>query len=320
MLSGYFTPGSCDRKGTQTFIRDRLYRLGLPLLVYIAIVEPLLEYPLWVQKANFRGSLMEFFRQYIGSYSSLHVGALWFVEALLVFQILYALWRQIWKYIATPLEKPKHRGTPSPPGNTRIAILACMLGLLAFADRMLMSNNRLLSYMGLPIGHSTQYLALFVVGVLSYRYRWLAGLSKTHGRIWSIIVCVLTLLLPWILFRAGARAGNFSPYAAGWSWNWKALLAFAVWEGFMCVAFIVVLSVSFMRWFNSRSNLSKMIDRDTYAVYVVNAPVVTILVMGLAGISLDSGLKFLLVTPVAIVLCFIVGHVLKTLPYVRTIL
>jgi hypothetical protein len=36
MISGYFTPGSYDRKGSWSFLKDRLLRLGIPLLFYSA--------------------------------------------------------------------------------------------------------------------------------------------------------------------------------------------------------------------------------------------------------------------------------------------
>ena len=35
LISGYFTPGSYDRKGARHFFKDRLLRLGIPLLFYI---------------------------------------------------------------------------------------------------------------------------------------------------------------------------------------------------------------------------------------------------------------------------------------------
>ena len=34
LLSGYFTPGSFDRKGPGSFLKDRLLRLGIPLIVF----------------------------------------------------------------------------------------------------------------------------------------------------------------------------------------------------------------------------------------------------------------------------------------------
>jgi surface polysaccharide O-acyltransferase-like enzyme len=44
LLAGYFTPGSYDRRGPRSFLRDRLVRLGIPLLLYDLLLDPLVVY------------------------------------------------------------------------------------------------------------------------------------------------------------------------------------------------------------------------------------------------------------------------------------
>ena len=38
LISGYFTPGSFERKGLRAFLKDRLTRLALPLLVFMFVL------------------------------------------------------------------------------------------------------------------------------------------------------------------------------------------------------------------------------------------------------------------------------------------
>lgn len=45
-ISAYLMPFSFDRKGMKSFIYDRLNRLGIPLLIYSFLVNPLLIY--WI--------------------------------------------------------------------------------------------------------------------------------------------------------------------------------------------------------------------------------------------------------------------------------
>jgi len=54
LISGYFTTGSYNRKGTCHFLKDRLLRLGIPLLFYIIFIDPLIEYALVLSK-GFKG-------------------------------------------------------------------------------------------------------------------------------------------------------------------------------------------------------------------------------------------------------------------------
>ena len=44
LIGGYFTPKSYDRKGVRSFWKERLLRLGIPLLLYIVLVNPIMIY------------------------------------------------------------------------------------------------------------------------------------------------------------------------------------------------------------------------------------------------------------------------------------
>jgi fucose 4-O-acetylase-like acetyltransferase len=41
LLAGYFIPGSLERKGAARFVKERLFRLGVPTLVFMFILHPL---------------------------------------------------------------------------------------------------------------------------------------------------------------------------------------------------------------------------------------------------------------------------------------
>lgn len=43
-IAGYFAAASFDRKGFSAFARDRLFRLGLPTLLYMFVIGPLTQY------------------------------------------------------------------------------------------------------------------------------------------------------------------------------------------------------------------------------------------------------------------------------------
>jgi uncharacterized transporter YbjL len=57
-----------------------------------------------------------------------------------------------------------------------------------------------------------------------------------------------------------------------------------------------------------------------YAAYVLFAPVIVLLALALSGIRLNMSLKFVLVSPVAVLLCFVTGHYVRKLPFAREIL
>ncbi|MFC1957416.1 acyltransferase family protein, partial [Chloroflexota bacterium] len=41
LFSGYFTPESFDRKGLGSFLKDRLLRLGIPLVIFYFVLSPI---------------------------------------------------------------------------------------------------------------------------------------------------------------------------------------------------------------------------------------------------------------------------------------
>jgi len=95
LISAYFVPGSYDRKGGGRFLKDRLIRLGIPLAVYSWIIDPLFVY---VGLALSEGLSMPLWRFFPAEYFREHgpligAGPLWFIETLLIFSLVYVLWR-----------------------------------------------------------------------------------------------------------------------------------------------------------------------------------------------------------------------------------
>jgi hypothetical protein len=59
---------------------------------------------------------------------------------------------------------------------------------------------------------------------------------------------------------------------------------------------------------------------SSYAVYFIHAPVLIILALSLKRLSLPSLLKWAMVSPLVILLCFAIAYLLKNVPLVRRIL
>ena len=108
MISGYFLPQSYDRKGAEEFLIDRFRRLGVPLLVFVFAVIPVMMYTYYL---NFRhyghiSFLMYYSQVYLGrgprpfdwsgpTWPEMNFGHLWFVQHLLVFAVCYAIFRLV---------------------------------------------------------------------------------------------------------------------------------------------------------------------------------------------------------------------------------
>jgi surface polysaccharide O-acyltransferase-like enzyme len=83
---------------------------------------------------------------------------------------------------------------------------------------------------------------------------------------------------------------------------------------------VVGLLVTFRRRLNRQGSLAKAMAASTFAVYIVHQPVLIFLGLVLRGIRLPHLLKFILVAPLAVALCFAIAQAVRKLPLVRNIL
>ena len=80
-LSGLFVWKSLDRKGTATFLHDRVLRLGLPFAVVVSVLMPLANYPTYLQTAA-DPSFVAFWRHWL-ALPFWPCGPMWFLWLLL---------------------------------------------------------------------------------------------------------------------------------------------------------------------------------------------------------------------------------------------
>jgi surface polysaccharide O-acyltransferase-like enzyme len=322
MIAGYFTPAAYDRKGPGEFIKARMIRLGIPLLIYVFLIDPLIYYAIRVSEWGVTGSFRTFWRlwrAHIGSYRQ-HgpgVGPMWFVELMLIFIVAYGLGRLFVSLVAGSSRDADRSPSIRMPGNTTVGVFALFLGLIIFVMRIWLPIDSYFEPLGLPLAYVPQYIVLFFVGVIAYRGDWFQRTSVAAAKLWLRIVLVLILVLFPILFAlSGALEGNTDAVAGGLTWQ---SFAFSTWEEFICVGFIIILLVWFRERFNRQGALAKAMSDSTFAVYFIHAPVLVFLALGLRTLSLHPLLKWVLVSPVAIVLCFLIAYFLRKLPLLRRV-
>ena len=301
MISGYFTPGSYDRKGALLFFKDRLLRLGIPLLFYIIFIHPIMGYAIVLSTKEFTGSFLDFLALYIGNYRVLGSGPLWFLEALLIFDGAYVLWRR-WVKSANIDSKI--------PGNKAITIFALFLGVVTFIVRIWIPSYWNFEPLNFEIRFFPQYIAMFIVGLIAYRGNWFLQRPKEKGKLWFRVSIVLIMLFPFLL-ELYTVTGNPTRYYGGFYWQ---AFTYALWEQFIGMAIIIALLSIFREKYNTRGRLLEAMSKNAYTVYIIHAPIIVFLALSLQGITMNPLLKFALVAPLAVAVCFLISN------YIRKIL
>ena len=315
MLAGYFTPRAYDCKGAGKFLIDRFKRLGIPLLFYEAIIIPLIKYPLDM-RAGYQGTPGQWVSAYIQGVGSFGDGPVWFLEELLIFSIGYAVWRLV---ADRGMQRtPDRSGVAPVPGNWIIAAFALSLGVVTFIVRLWAPSGMYFEPWHLELARAPQYVALFVVGTVAYRRNWLETFSDAQAKPWRWIALLFALLLPVLAVAAGALTGQLDTSATG-GLNWLAL-AYSLWEGFMCVSMVIVVLAWFRRRFDQQGRLAKTLADNCFAVYILHPLIIVWLALALSGIQMNLGLKYVIVAPLAVALCYLVAYLVRKIPFVRSVL
>lgn len=319
-ISACFLPGSYERKGGAAFLKDRAIRFGIPLVIFVLLVNPVLMY---VSYTNFRGGTLPFpaylTRIYFGTapkpagfigpiWPDINFGHLWFVEHLLVYAVVYAVWRLVRRRPATP---GPVQGGGDAPGDLAILGYAVALTLVTLLVRTWYPIDKWVGVLGFIMAepaHLPQYVSLFVLGTVAMRRGWLQAMPKARGMRWLSVG--IGAIVAGALVRY--RIVPLSPEARG--------IFMVTAECFMATGLLVGLCTLFRERFNTPAPFWQMLGNDAYGAYLVHVPLVVVLQYATAGMPAGPVPKFLLVTLSGIPLSFMVSHWLRRMPRVSRVL
>ncbi|MFI6768605.1 acyltransferase family protein [Streptomyces sp. NPDC050355] len=314
MIAGYFTPASYDRKGARPFFRDRLKRLGIPLLVFLLLIRPLTGLGGYADlRAEFaeHGKSLPYWLYYVMSWDA---GPLWFVEVLLVFAMLYALIRRrsgARRALGSAGEAGRETAQmPRPSRPLRpLAVVGftVALALATYLWRILVPSDTYVPFLGLPTPNfMPQYASFFVLGVLAYRRGWAQSLPRVAGRVGFALATVATLAyLPFVITVDTATLVGHG--------SWQSLIT-AAWESTFAVGMVLGLTVVFRERLNRQGATAAFLSRHAFAVYVLHAPVLVGLGLAFRWLHAPAAAKFALVAALAVPLCWAVAYVVRRLP------
>jgi glucans biosynthesis protein C len=312
-VAGVFVPPSLDRKGPSRFLRDRAFRLGLPVLFYMFVLGPLIEYYCshsWnsTLPTSFANEWIKHIRN--GEFLQEN-GPLWFCLALLIFSLAYASIRTI-----SPERAIDEREGP-PPSGAKTVGFALAMAASTFLVRVVLPPG--FSVLNMHLGDFAQYIFLFAMGVTASGRGWLQKLSPASGRWWLGIV-VPGGFVGWLLtlHYGGMFSGNGHALSAGWHWQ---NACFSLWESFTCVAVCYGLLTFYRERLNVQSPIARFFSENAFSVYVFHPPIVILLARAMHPLTWPPLIMFLLLTASATLTSFFLSAVLfRRIPLLKEIL
>ncbi|MFX0124723.1 MAG: acyltransferase family protein [Candidatus Hodarchaeota archaeon] len=312
LLGGYFTPGSYDRKGPQNYWKERLIRLGTPLILYIVIVDPFMVYSLaimgikeWSTYPVLQGTFLDFYLSRFQSIAGIieffsSMGPMWFLLVLLIFTLGYTIWRQVSKQESIKEFVIREHQIP------RILLLFLLslgLGLITFIIRLFFPVGVVM--LGIPLAFITQYTMMFIVGVIAYRGDWFQKIENSQTKTWIIIIIASAFFFVfYIVFIFGIEsdfevmAGSFTLHA----------LVYALVDNIICIGMIFVLIPIFRDRFDTQGNVLRNLSSNAYIMYLIHAPVLVGVSIILASIQFLPLIKLLIAFPLSALICLLLSH------------
>lgn len=302
-LSGYFTPGSYFRKGSQAFIKDRLLRLGIPLAVYVFIIGPTLIYFLRFSKSE---SFGDYYLHYVKS-MDWNWGPAWFIETLLIFTAGYVIWKK--------MQGDTRNRKAAFPTHLKLLASALVLGAVSIVVRLFYPVGE--DVMGMQLGYYGSYIFLFAMGTVAYENNWLDQLTKKMSKVWFTVSIISIPLLPVGFILAGALDGKDINYSGGLN---PAAIGYALWEPFVCIGLCMAFLMGFRKYVNGTGKLWNAMDKSAFTVYLIHPPIIVALSLLIKDVELGQFVKFLIVGGAGTILCFALANGIRKLPLANKIL
>jgi hypothetical protein len=305
LLAGYFTPGSVDRNGSLAYVRERLLRLGLPLIVFGFLIGPVtIALAQTTYGRPFLSTLLRLWDR--GTFEN---GPLWFVQALLIFSIGYVAWLGIASRFRS--ESLSARAFPS---NFMIGLAALTVGAAAFALRLVWPVGT--QVLGLQLGYFASYVVLFVAGCVGSSGKWLEGVPENPKRVWWAVSGLAVPILPVVVLSAPLFPELKGDTSGGW--NIQAVV-YAFWEPLVAWGLILVLLSCFHRVFGSLNSVWAALSRRAYTIFIIHPPVLVAIALAWRNVQAPHLVKFAVTGTLTSLVCFWIAGFLVRVPLIKRI-
>lgn len=312
LIAGYFVPGAFDRKGLRGFIRDRAVRLGVPSLLYMVFIQPITVYWLLRDFADpSRPSLAHAYLPYLESGRFLGgSGPMWFAVALLVFSVFYGLLRLVAR------KRPSKQPEAPLPRDGQVVGLVLAIGACTFLVRIVQPIGT--SILNMQLCFFSQYIILFVVGILAWQRNWLMRIPFMFGLKW-LTLALSVGSLAWLgIVLAALSTNSKEKLTGGLTWQSAAL---CFWESFFCVGTCLGLIVLFRDKFNHQGKVTRWLNDNCFAVYVFHPPVLIAVTLALRGFEAPKLVKFGIASALGTAATYLVcSFVFRRIPVLKRVL
>lgn len=287
-LSGLFVPASLNRKGALTFLWERFFRIGLPLMLVVVLLMPLTYYPVYLVTAT-DPSIGEYWQQW-NALPFWPCGPQWFLWQLIALNVLAAALHRFAPGFMDGLARlaGKHRDP------LRFFVVLVALSALAYVPLALaFSPWRWESYgpFSIQLCRPLLYLVYFLSGCAVGAHGLDRGLLSCDGplaRRWTHwLLASWAGFVLWALPTSLTVDGQEAPLLV----QLAAALGFTI----ACASGCFALLALCLRFAQQRTRILDSLSANAYGMYLLHYVFVVWLQFALLPVALFAGLKWALV-------------------------
>lgn len=308
-IGGYYADRSLVKRGAGPFVKERLRRLGIPALLYIALLHPFI---VLILHPGYKAS-DDFLRDYLQFWTSGRIlsasGPMWFALALLLFSLILAAAGK-----AIPSGEPR----PFRLKASTVLLISVATGVASFLIRTVQPIGS--SIFNFQLCYFAQYVVVFCLGVLVSRRDWLAALAndplaKRLG--WVALVIGPLGLLGVLIASLPIPEKGPVPFMGGWN---STALGLAVWEQVVGFALALGMMAVCANRFNRRTRFSGWLSDRSFAVYLLHPPILVGLALLMQPYRTNPYVMATLLTTFGLIVSFLAADLAKRIPGLRQIL
>ncbi|MBX9843006.1 MAG: acyltransferase [Xanthobacteraceae bacterium] len=299
-LSGLFVWPSLRRKGTATFVLDRLWRLGVPFILGVAVLMPVAHYPVYAVSA-LNPTWPDFWNQWL-SVPFWHSGPLWFLWVLVAFDLAAAALYRFAPAIGERLAAYAARAADAPGRSFIVFAAAAALAYLPFAAFFRPWDWAQLGPFSFQPSLFAHYAVFFFAGLGIGAGGLETGLLRSDGvlaRRWAMWTSVAAVsFVAWMLLTAVTL--DDKPLGIGPlpQLNVVVNLVFALTAAATCFAFAGI----FLRFATRRWAVADELSKNAYTIYLFHYLFVVWLQYALLALMLPAVVKAVIAFAAALLL------------------
>ena len=291
--SAFFSTKALAKRGPLKFMRERLFRLGLPLLIYVFVISPIVYFVLIDNRSeyghNYLGYLLNF--KWLGA-----IGPLWFVEVLLIFCIIYAGVKAI---VPKPIVVQSIK--------TKSIVSAILLTTIAaFLIRLVFPIGTKFLY--LQVTYFASYIVLFIAGVIVGESNLLEQINKKQNIRWLKLALIIGIPFWGLIMIFGGSIKGYTYIYGGFYWQ---SFAYALWESFTAIGFSIGLIAFLKEYLNKANRFSKILAENSFGMYVFHAPILIATSLLLKHLEANLFLKFITAALIAYFFTFLFTFIIR---------